>query len=68
MKCFVDSANIEQIQEALDRGFVKGVTTNPSILAKEERRDYRVHLREIIEVLSKAGPPAVDRGLRHRAR
>jgi transaldolase len=57
MKCFVDSANIGQIQEALDRGFVRGVTTNPSILAKEERRDYRVHLREIIEVLTKAGPP-----------
>jgi transaldolase len=54
MKLFVDSANLIDIEEALSRGFPSGVTTNPSILAKEERRDYRDHVRDIIELLSKS--------------
>lgn len=53
MKVFVDSANLDDIRAALERGFPRGVTTNPSILAKEEKRDYRVHMRDIIEILSK---------------
>lgn len=55
MKLFVDSANLADIEDALKRGFPRGVTTNPSILAKEERRDYRDHVRDIIELLSKSG-------------
>jgi transaldolase len=55
VKLFVDSANLTDIAEALDRGIASGVTTNPSILSKEERRDYRDHIGEIIEVLSKNG-------------
>jgi transaldolase len=55
MKLFVDSANLADIEEALARGFVRGVTTNPSILAKEERRDYRTHIRDIIDLLAKHG-------------
>ncbi|HWW44932.1 MAG TPA: transaldolase family protein [Acidimicrobiia bacterium] len=54
MKIFVDSANLADIQDALDRGFPRGITTNPSILAKEERRDYRDHIRDIIALLTKA--------------
>ena len=38
MKLFVDSANLAEIEEALQRGFASGITTNPSILSKEERR------------------------------
>lgn len=57
MKLFVDSANLVEIAEALDRGFPSGVTTNPSILAKEERRDYRMHIRDIIAVLTKSNRP-----------
>ena len=37
MKIFVDSANLVEIEEALERGFPAGITTNPSILAKEEK-------------------------------
>lgn len=55
MKLFVDSANLADIEEALARGFVRGTTTNPSILAKEERRDYRTHIRDIIDLLVKHG-------------
>jgi transaldolase len=57
VKLFVDSASLADIEEALERGFVRGVTTNPSILAKEERRDYRVHIRDIIGLLGKQAQP-----------
>lgn len=57
MKIFVDSANLSDIEAALARGFPTGITTNPSILAKEERCDYREHIREIIRLLEKWGRP-----------
>ncbi len=37
MKFFIDTANIAEIKEALDLGMVDGVTTNPSLVAKEKR-------------------------------
>src|SRR5256714_14939894 len=57
MKIFVDSANLTEIEAALTRGFASGVTTNPSILAKEEKRDYRVIVRDIINLITKFGAP-----------
>jgi transaldolase len=51
VKLFVDSANLHDIEEALKRGFPRGVTTNPSILSKEERRDFGSHIRDIIALL-----------------
>ena len=54
MKLFVDSANLADIEEALARGIAQGITTNPSILAKEERRDYRDHVRDIIDLVVKS--------------
>ncbi len=51
MKLFVDSANIAEIDQALARGFVRGITTNPSIMSTEERRDFTRHIRDIIDVL-----------------
>ncbi|HWD08723.1 MAG TPA: transaldolase family protein [Actinomycetota bacterium] len=57
MKIFVDSANLADLEAALSRGFPAGVTTNPSILAKEEKRDYREHIRDIIDLIRKWGPP-----------
>jgi len=44
MKIFVDSANLLEIEEALERGFPSGITTNPSILATEEKADFREHI------------------------
>ena len=35
MKFFIDTANLEQIKEAQELGILDGVTTNPSLLAKE---------------------------------
>ena len=36
MKFFLDTANVEAIREASKAGLVDGVTTNPSLLAKED--------------------------------
>ncbi|MFM8179875.1 MAG: transaldolase family protein, partial [Candidatus Kapaibacterium sp.] len=36
MELYVDSANITEISHAVSLGFVSGVTTNPSLLAKED--------------------------------
>ncbi len=51
MKIFVDSANLAEIEESLKRGFPKGITTNPSILAREEKTDFKLHIRSIINLL-----------------
>jgi transaldolase len=53
MKLFVDTANLEELEQCLKRGFPSGVTTNPSILSKEQRRDFRVHINDMIELLIK---------------
>ena len=55
MKIFVDSANLAEIEEALQRGFPSGVTTNPSILSREEKGDFREHIRKIIDLIDKYG-------------
>ncbi|MEK7286314.1 MAG: transaldolase family protein [Nitrospirota bacterium] len=53
MKIFIDSANLEEIEESLKRGFPAGITTNPSILAKEKKCDFKEHIRKIIDLLQK---------------
>lgn len=48
MKLFLDSANLTEIDEALQRGIVSGITTNPSILSREEKGDFLTHIRAIL--------------------
>jgi transaldolase len=55
VKIFVDSANLEEIEQALKRGFPAGITTNPSILAKEKKTDFRAHINKIITLLTEYG-------------
>lgn len=55
MKIFVDTANLAEIEEALERGFPAGITTNPSIIAREEKADLREHIGKIIRLLEKHG-------------
>ena len=55
MKIFVDSANLDDIEGALKRGFVAGITTNPSIISKEEKGDFRGHVRQIIDLVTQYG-------------
>lgn len=50
MKFYIDTANVAEIREAYDMGIIAGVTTNPSLIAKEGR-DYRETLQEIASFL-----------------
>jgi transaldolase len=50
MKLFVDSGNISDIQKLADIGIIDGVTTNPTLLAKEPG-DYRDNLKKICEIV-----------------
>jgi transaldolase len=47
MKIFIDSANLSDIDDCLKRGLARGITTNPSILAKEPKTDFIEHIRKI---------------------
>ena len=50
MKFFIDTANVDEIRRANDMGVIAGVTTNPSLIAKEGR-DYATVLKEISEIV-----------------
>jgi len=53
MKLFIDTANLDELEQSLQRGFISGVTTNPSILSKEQRGDFRLHINNLIRLLQK---------------
>lgn len=57
MRIFIDSANIEEIREINSMGFLDGVTTNPSLVAKE-KRNYREVIEEICEIVN--GPISAE--------
>ena len=57
MKLFIDSANLKEIESALERGFVSGVTTNPSILAKEPKGSFKAHVQKIVHLLRESPRP-----------
>ncbi len=57
MKIFLDSANLTEIREAVSWGAIDGVTTNPSLVAKE-RRDFFPLLKEICETVN--GPVSME--------
>lgn len=51
MKFFIDTANIEEIRQASEMGLIDGVTTNPSLMAKEGVKDFDSHLKKICELV-----------------
>lgn len=51
MKLFLDSANINDLEFALDLGFIKGVTTNPSLLSKEPKSNFNEHIKNMVKIL-----------------
>lgn len=54
MKFFIDTANLEQIKEAEDLGILDGVTTNPSLMAKEGisgKENITAHYKAICEIV-----------------
>ncbi|MBU3179813.1 fructose-6-phosphate aldolase [Clostridium psychrophilum] len=50
MKLFIDTANVDDIREANDMGVICGVTTNPSLIAKEGR-DFNEVIKEIASIV-----------------
>ncbi|HEU5451764.1 MAG TPA: fructose-6-phosphate aldolase [Terriglobales bacterium] len=57
MKFFIDTANLKEIREAADMGILDGVTTNPSLIAKENR-PFKETILEICEIVH--GPVSVE--------
>jgi len=58
MEIFLDTANIDQIKQAAKLGIISGVTTNPSLLAKEGHADYESVTKQICEIVD--GPVSVE--------
>lgn len=57
MKIFIDTANVEEIKAAAELGIISGVTTNPSLIAKEGRSIEDV-IREIVSIVD--GPISAE--------
>lgn len=57
MRFFIDTANIEEIKEANELGVVCGVTTNPSLIAKEGR-DFTEVVNELVKIVD--GPISAE--------
>ncbi len=51
MKFFIDTANLDEIREANDLGMIDGVTTNPSLVAKEGDVDFKEHVAKICSIV-----------------
>lgn len=57
MKFFIDTANVSEIRKAWDAGIIDGVTTNPSLISKENREPFEL-LKEICEIVD--GPVSAE--------
>lgn len=57
MKFFLDTANVDEIREAVKLGVIAGVTTNPSLIAKEKKNIHLV-IKEIASIVS--GPISAE--------
>ncbi len=57
MKFFIDTANLEQIKKGVEMGMVDGVTTNPSLIAKEDK-PFEEILKDIVAVVD--GPISAE--------
>lgn len=58
MRIFLDTANIQEIRDAARMGVISGVTTNPSLVAKEGKGDLRDRVLEICSIVQ--GPVSVE--------
>ncbi len=58
MKFFIDTANLDEIREAAELGLIDGVTTNPSLIAKEGNVDFKQHIAAICEIVQ--GPVSAE--------
>jgi transaldolase len=51
MKFFIDTASLDEIREASELGMIDGVTTNPSLIAKEGDIDFKEHIGKICSMI-----------------
>jgi transaldolase len=58
MQLYLDTANINEIREAASWGILSGVTTNPSLMAKEKGADFKTTIQEISELVD--GPISAE--------
>jgi transaldolase len=58
MELYIDTANLDEIKEAAALGVLDGVTTNPSLIAKEKNTTYAKRLAEICEIVK--GPVSAE--------
>lgn len=58
MRIFLDTANIDDIRQAAKLGVISGVTTNPSLVAKEKRADLKAVIQEISSIID--GPISAE--------
>lgn len=58
MKFFLDTANLKEISEAVTLGIADGVTTNPSLIAKEGDVNFKDHIAAICKIVS--GPVSAE--------
>lgn len=58
MRLFLDTANLEHIRHGVKLGIVSGVTTNPSLVSREGKVDYRTLVQEICSVVP--GPVSTE--------
>ena len=54
MKFFIDTANMDEIKEAHELGVLAGVTTNPSLVAKEKGVSFHDRLKEITNLVKES--------------
>jgi len=57
MKLFIDTGNLKDIEKLVPLGIIDGITTNPSLLAKEPG-DYRENLKKICQIVQ--GPTSAE--------
>lgn len=58
MRIFLDTANIDQIRHAVKLGIISGVTTNPTLVAREEAVDFKAAILEICSLVP--GPVSAE--------
>ena len=60
MKLIIDTANVEHIKEMADLGIISGVTTNPTLIAKEGR-DFKEVINEITSIVTAKAKAASEK-------
>jgi transaldolase len=58
MELYLDTANVEQIRHAARLGLISGVTTNPSLMAREKGADFKTTIQEICRIVQ--GPISAE--------